>query len=87
MDTDTLIRFATQGLLLCLTVSLPAVVVSAVVGLLVSFIQAITSLQDQTLPQAIKLIAVAITIVVAAPICCAAVLHFANEMMRTALPI
>ncbi|MBN3729013.1 type III secretion system export apparatus subunit SctS [Burkholderia sp. Ac-20379] len=87
MDVDSLIRFTTQGMLLCLTVSLPPVIVAAVVGLGVSFVQAITSLQDQTLPQVIKLIAVTITIIIAAPVCCAAVLHFANQMMRTAVPL
>ncbi|WP_175712713.1 flagellar biosynthetic protein FliQ, partial [Burkholderia ambifaria] len=47
----------------------------------------ITSLQDQTLPQVIKLIAVTISIIVATPFCCGAVLHFANQMMRTAVPL
>ena len=71
----------------CLTVSLPAVIVAAVVGLGVSFLQAITSMQDQTLSHAVKLIAVTVVIVVAAPLSCAAILHFANEMMQAAVPL
>jgi type III secretion protein S len=86
METDTLIRFTTQGMLLCLYVSLPVVVVAALVGLAISFLQAITSLQDQTLPHAVKLIAVTVVIVIAAPFSAAAILHFANEIMRTAVP-
>lgn len=87
MDTDTLVRFTTQGMLLCLTASLPPVIVAAVVGLGVSFLQAITSMQDQTLSHAVKLIAVTVTIVVAAPLSCAAVLHFANEILQAAVPL
>jgi type III secretion protein S len=86
MPIDTLIQFASQGMLLCLGVSLPAVIVAALVGLGVSFLQAITSMQDQTLPHAAKLIAVTITIVVVAPVSCAAILRFASEMMTQALP-
>jgi type III secretion protein S len=85
MEIDSLIRFTTEGMLLCLTVSLPAVIVAAVLG--VSFLQAITSMQDQTLSHAVKLIAVTVAIVVAAPLSCAAILHFANEMMQAAVPL
>ncbi|MEM5453699.1 MULTISPECIES: type III secretion system export apparatus subunit SctS [Paraburkholderia] len=87
MEIDSLIRFTTEGMLLCLTVSLPAVIVAAVVGLGVSFLQAITSMQDQTLSHAVKLIAVTVVIVVAAPLSCAAILHFANELMQAAVPL
>ncbi|WP_323123314.1 type III secretion system export apparatus subunit SctS [Burkholderia alba] len=86
MDVDSLVHAATQGMLLCLTVSLPVVIAAAAVGLIVSFVQAITSLQDQSLPFAIKLVAVTVVLVIVAPLSCAAVLHFANEMMRTAFP-
>ncbi|CAB3764355.1 type III secretion system export apparatus subunit SctS [Paraburkholderia humisilvae] len=86
MSIDTLIQFATRGMLLCLSVSLPAVMVAALVGLAVSFLQAITSMQDQTLPHAAKLIAVTVTIMIVAPVSCAAVLRFASDMMNQALP-
>ncbi|WP_206956920.1 type III secretion system export apparatus subunit SctS [Trinickia acidisoli] len=86
MPLDTLIQFTTQGMLLCLTVSLPAVIVAALVGLIISFLQAITSMQDQSISHAVKLVAVTVVIVIAAPFSCAAVLHFANEMMSTVLP-
>ncbi|MFP6560949.1 type III secretion system export apparatus subunit SctS [Paraburkholderia sp. B3] len=86
MPLDTLIQFTSQGMLLCLTVSLPVVIVAALVGLGVSFLQAITSMQDQSISHAVKLIAVTVTIVIVAPLSCAAVLHFANGMMRAVLP-
>ena len=86
MDLDNLVQLTSRAMLLCLTVSLPVVIVAGLVGLGVSFLQAITSMQDQSISHAIKLIAVTITIVIVAPLSCAAVLHFANEMMRTVLP-
>ena len=86
MDIDTLVRFTTQGMLLCVYVSLPIVIVAALVGLAVSFLQAITSMQDQTLSHGVKLIAVTVAIVIAAPFSAAALLHFANEIMHTAVP-
>ncbi|MGI4985271.1 MAG: type III secretion system export apparatus subunit SctS [Janthinobacterium lividum] len=86
MDVDTLIGFATQGMLLCLYVSLPIVVVAALVGLAVSFLQAITSMQDQTLSHGVKFVAVTIAIIVTAPIAGAALLHFAQRMLQIAVP-
>ncbi|MCR4468333.1 MULTISPECIES: type III secretion system export apparatus subunit SctS [Burkholderia] len=87
MDIDSLVGAAAQGMLLCLYCSLPVVIVAAVVGLAVSFLQAITSMQDQTLSHGVKLTAVVIAIAIAAPLAASAVLHFANQMMRTALPL
>jgi type III secretion protein S len=87
MNLDALTGATAQGMLLCLYCSLPVVIVAAVVGLAVSFFQAITSMQDQTLPHGVKLIAVVITIVIAAPFAASAVLRFANQMMHTALPL
>jgi len=86
MDIDTLVRFTTQGMLLCMYVSLPIVIVAAAVGLLVSFLQAITSIQDQTLSHGVKLVAVIVAIVIAGPFSAAAVLHFANAIIQAALP-
>lgn len=84
MTIDALIGLATQGLLLCLYVSLPIVLVAAGVGLIVSFLQAVTSLQDQTLSFGVKLVAVVVALIVVAPISAAAVLRFANQVLQAA---
>ncbi|WP_338861387.1 type III secretion system export apparatus subunit SctS (plasmid) [Mycetohabitans rhizoxinica] len=86
MDINTLIRLTMHGMLLCMYVSLPIVSVAAAVGLAVSFLQAITSMQDQALSHGVKLIAVTIAIVVGAPMSAAAVLRFANEVFQVAIP-
>ena len=51
-----------QGLLLILLLSMPAIVVASVVGVLFSLFQALTQIQEQTLSFAVKLISVGVTL-------------------------
>jgi type III secretion protein S len=67
MNYDAVIQLTSEALLMCVMLSLPAVVASATIGLLVSFFQAITSLQDSSISQGIKLLVVTGVIVVTAP--------------------
>jgi type III secretion protein S len=67
MNYERIVALASEALMLCVILSLPAVLVSAVVGLAVSFFQAITSLQDQSISQGIKLLAVAVAVGLTAP--------------------
>jgi type III secretion protein S len=53
-----IIQLAQQALLLSLYLSLPAVAVAGIVGLLVGLVQALTQLQDQALLIALKLASV-----------------------------
>ncbi len=86
MEVETLVRLTTEGMLLCLYVSLPIIGIAALVGLGISFIQAITSLQDHTISFAVKLIAVIIGLAILAPWGASSVLNFANEIMAAAVP-
>jgi type III secretion protein S len=86
METDTLVRITTQGLLLCLSVSMPVVVVAALTGLAISFVQAITSLQDQSISYAVKLVAVVATVLIMGTWGASAILRFANEIVTLAVP-
>jgi type III secretion protein S len=47
-----------QGMLLVVMLSAPPLITAVVVGVIVSLVQAVMQLQDQTLPFAIKLVAV-----------------------------
>lgn len=85
MGTEDLARVTSEAMLLCLLVSLPAVIVAATVGLLIAFVQAVTSLQEQAIGQGAKMIAVVITLLVAAPWGARLVLEFAQSMMRLAM--
>ena len=51
-----------KALMLTLILSMPPIIAAAGIGLLVSLIQALTQIQEQTLPFAFKLIAVVISI-------------------------
>jgi type III secretion protein S len=84
MGYDNIIQLTSQAMLLCLMVSLPVVIVSALVGLLVAFVQAITSLQDQSISQAAKLVAVVVTLLIAAPWGASVVLNFAQQALKAA---
>ncbi|PXX21928.1 MULTISPECIES: type III secretion system export apparatus subunit SctS [Burkholderia] len=86
MDMDTLIGYTTRGMLLCMYVSLPIVAAATLAGLAVSFLQAVTSIQDQTLSHAVKLIAATIAVMVTAPASAAAILRLATEIMQMAVP-
>lgn len=83
MDYDNIGRMTTTALTLCLVISLPAVLVAAVIGLLVSFVQAVTSLQDSSISHSIKLVAVAAMVMIAAPWGASAILQFANSVMQS----
>lgn len=57
---------ASRGLWLVLYLSLPAIVCASVVGLLVSLFQALTQIQEQTLPFAFKLVAIIVVLLLTA---------------------
>jgi type III secretion protein S len=60
-ETD-FVGYLHQGLLLTLLLSMPAIAVASVVGVLFSLFQALTQIQEQTLSFAVKLIAVGLTL-------------------------
>ncbi|HEU4459595.1 MAG TPA: type III secretion system export apparatus subunit SctS [Methylibium sp.] len=67
MGFDQVVQFTSEALILCVILSLPAVLVSSIVGLAVAFFQAVTSLQDQSISQGIKLLCVTVVVLLAAP--------------------
>ncbi|WP_220475257.1 EscS/YscS/HrcS family type III secretion system export apparatus protein [Paracoccus onubensis] len=52
-----------RALMTVLIVSAPALVVAIIIGIAVGLFQALTQIQDQTLPQAVKLIAVMLVVI------------------------
>lgn len=66
MNDSDLVHYTSQALLLVLYLSLPVIVIAAVVGLGVGLFQALTQIQDQTFSFVFKLIAVILTIVICA---------------------
>jgi type III secretion protein S len=83
MHFDSVVQLTSQALMLCVVLSLPAVAVSAIMGLLVSFLQAITSLQDSSISQGVKLLAVTIAVFITAPWAGSTLLKFAESILAT----
>ena len=62
MKDTIVIDYAVQAMYLVLWLSLPPIIVASIAGILLSLIQAITQLQEQTLTFGVKLVAVGVTI-------------------------
>lgn len=58
MDQTVILDFTTRTMLLVLMLSLPPILVATCVGLMVSLLQALTQVQEQTLGFVIKLISI-----------------------------
>jgi type III secretion protein S len=61
---DETLNFFRQGLMLAVMLSAPPLLIAAACGMVVSLLQAVTQIQDQTLPYVVKLVAVAGTLAV-----------------------
>ena len=66
MSHAELLQYTQECLILVLRLSLIPIVVATVIGLLVSLLQALTQIQEQTLGFAVKLIAISLTILACA---------------------
>lgn len=62
MDEAEIIAHASRALLLILVLSMPPIVVAALVGIFVALIQALTQVQEQTISFAVKLVAITVVI-------------------------
>lgn len=63
----------------------PAVAVSLIVGLLVSIMQTVTSIQEQTMTFAPRIIAVSLTLVVTLPWTLRVMMNYTERVMATAV--
>lgn len=66
MNNAEILHFTSQALWLVLILSMPCVLIAAIVGTLVSLVQAVTQVQEQTLGFVAKLIAVVVVLFVTA---------------------
>jgi type III secretion protein S len=86
MPFDNIVQLTTEALILCLILSLPAVAVAAVVGLLVSVFGAVTSIQDQAIAQGVKLLCVTVTVAACGTWAGTTVLRFSERLFATMFP-
>jgi flagellar biosynthetic protein FliQ len=76
VDTESIIRVLKEGLLLVLLLSIGPMMASLVTGLVVSVLQAVTQVQEQTLSYVPKLIAVFATLAALGGWMLALIVHF-----------
>jgi flagellar biosynthetic protein FliQ len=81
MDAAQVVEWGQELLWTALLLAAPVLVVSLVVGLVVSLLQAMTSLQDQTLSLVPKLLAVAVVVIWTMPWAMRVAGHFAERML------
>jgi type III secretion protein S len=67
-------------LLLVLYLSAPVLGVAAAVGLIVGLLQAVTQIQDQSLPQTLKLVAILLTIGLVGPLLAGSLVHATRDI-------
>lgn len=80
MNQYTLLHYAQQCLILILKLSLIPILVATVLGLIVSLLQALTQIQEQTLGFAVKLIAISLTIIAASSWMGSEILMYTKEI-------
>ncbi|QQE11204.1 flagellar biosynthesis protein FliQ [Planctomycetota bacterium] len=74
------IEFVRETLTLMLLLSLPVLAAALVVGLLISILQAVTQIQEQTLSFVPKILGMGIVAIIAMPWIVAKILEFASRM-------
>lgn len=83
MTPADILELTRSALLIVLWATLPVVAVATVASLVVSVLQAVTQIQDQSIGQAVRLVVVMLAIVVGAGWMGADVLRFAERAFQT----
>jgi type III secretion protein S len=78
-----MIAFTQEALWLVLILSMPPIIVATAVGLIIAIVQAATQIQEQTLPQAVKLVAVMVTLLVMAGFLGTTLIAFGDRMFSS----
>lgn len=80
MTVDVVIDIVRAGLIVAIKASLPMLLVSLGVGLIISIFQTVTSIQEQTLSFVPKLLAVFLTIALAGSFIFGTVIGYTTEL-------
>ncbi|PIF73090.1 type III secretion protein S [Variovorax sp. 54] len=83
MTPQNILDITREGLLLVLWISLPVVAVATLTALVVAVLQAVTQVQDQSIGQSIRLIAVMVAIIATAGWLGRDVMRFAERALQT----
>ncbi len=81
METGDVVEIGRELLYLAVLLSAPTVGISLLVGLVISVLQTLTSIQEQTLTFAPRIIAVALTLALTLPWFLRVLMSFTEEMI------
>jgi type III secretion protein S len=81
MGQDLFLSLMKESLLTVLLLSAPVLIVAILIGFGVGLMQALTQIQDQTLPQAVKLVAVLLVLILVGPLLAGQVGQLAERML------
>lgn len=82
MTDDRYLSIMESALWTVLLISSPALLIAIVIGFGVGLLQALTQIQDQTLPQAVKLIAVLVVLILTGPLLAGQIVNLANQVLN-----
>jgi len=83
MTPQLVVDLARNSVIMALMLSAPMLLVALVLGLLVSVIQAVTQIQEQTLAFVPKLIGVAVVFLIALPWILQTLIRYTTELFRS----
>ena len=82
MSSDIFLSYLQDALTTVLMVSAAPLLVAIVVGFSIGLLQALTQIQDQALPQAIKLIGIMVVLILAGPLLAHPVVNLAAQIFE-----
>jgi len=86
MNADQGIELARQAIMLLVVLSLPVLATGLIVALVVSLLQAVTQVQDQTLSLVPRILAMLLAFAITAPWMLSKIVEFGREMFACSLP-
>jgi flagellar biosynthetic protein FliQ len=79
---DTIVELVREALIIALKIGAPVLMAGMVIGLLISILQSITSIQDQTLSTVPKIVVMVFTAAMLIPWVAHRLLEYAAELLR-----
>lgn len=83
MNEATILALSVKAMLLVLALSMPPILLATITGIIVSLMQALTQIQEQTLSFAVKLIVVTITLLASASWISSEMINYSQEIFKT----
>jgi flagellar biosynthetic protein FliQ len=85
MDTGHAVDLVRHSLIIALTVSAPMLLIGLVVGIVISLLQAVTQIQEQTLSFIPKIVAMVAAAIVLAPWTAQRLMDYTREMFTSGI--